>query len=1590
MNEQQIQIQKSKIELTENQLKVIKDKYLKDSPTVEDWLYGIATNVALGDILHIPGVNENQIFDGVKITKEITEPIRGNISKVYLFHKGINEYNIRNDNIKKFLENLKELATTDIKCKNIVEETAQKFYNLMSNFEFLPNSPTLMNAGRDLQQLSACFREDQPIMTANGIKPIIEIKQGDRVLTASGNYKEVTHVMQRFVESYRVIDVWKLPNKTLRVTDEHPILCLDKESKKPIWKLAGNLQEEDFVAVSYPKQIVDLKKLEVINYMDSKFVVHENKIYKLNKDKRCPRYNKQIKPVYNEIDVDADLMKIFGYFLSEGDIDGRDSVRFTFNSDELEYMEDVIYLMKKKFGLGSKIEKSNSGHWSNVRFHSIILVGLFEKILGKGFSKKRVPSWILTLPKEKQKGLLFGLLRGDGYSFQNRHNTNIKAVLSNKDLVYCIWAIFARLGILSSFKKNNLQKLSTTNSYTCQLNGFESGKLFNEIFVGREFKGLSQLNMRRVKCLCIGEMFYLPIKNITVVFEPTTVYNFEVEGEHTYVANNIAVHNCYVLPVEDSIEGWLKAVTSAGIIHKSGGGTGFSVSRVRPKGSNVKSTKGVASGPLSPLRMIDGMTAEIKQGGQRRGANMGILSVHHPDIKDFISIKKTPGQLENFNISVAIDDEFMEAVRTNSEYDLIDPNTNKVVRKESARKIWDEMVKGAWETGDPGFVVIDRINNTDSNPTPHLGLIESTNPCGEQPLLPNEPCFAPDTLITTKGGLETIEGLYQKQINGEKIIIATDNIVDSRVGIEFKPCLVSKTGYKKIVEVNLNNGQEIKVTPNHQIFTTKGWKRAEKLTREDEVFIQSSSIYQSVDEGIVSSEIVEESLLGWLCGDGWFTRGKRYSIGICFGQEETFAQKKLIPLFKKYFNCNSNSYIDKNDVIQISTEKNYAVEKLIELGLKPGRAPHKEIPDYILTTKKEKISSYLGALFSADGEVSLYRRRVRFTSASPKLIKQVQLLLLNFGIKSRRSKNSIDKRVWYELAINGESYNIYAKEIGFPLAPRKQELMNIRNVQIRRKKEQKYSKVLSVREVGFSDVYDITEPETHSLIANGMVVHNCNLGSINLSKFIRKDGSDFDWERLKDCVWNTTHFLDNVIEVNNYPLEEIEEISKKNRRIGLGVMGWAESLVLLNLPYSSQGALDKAEKVMHFINDNCLFASIELGNKRGIFFNYRNSIFDPDGEHFRGHDLKPRNCARTTIAPTGTIGITAGLQGAGIEPFFAIAYTRYNAKGIDCLKEGKTPPAECTFWEINPLFKEIAKKNNFFGLKEEELWKKVEKNHKSVKGIEEIPEKIQDIFLTSHDLEPKDHILMQAAFQKYTNNAVSKTINLRNEATIEDVEECYMLAYDNGCKGVTIYRDGSKQFQVLNLSDKKVEKKEETKIIYQPKIRIGKGEAELSTYYKVPTGYGDLHMHINYDDEGPLRIFANISPTGTEVSGLTCVIGILLSKYFEYGGDPIKVLKHLNSIKGDKPYGFGTKRIDSIPHAMAQALRDHLIKTGKLAIKVGGDATQKDDKKQLRLDVEGHKATISIYCPQCYSSNVEMVSGCSEPTCFDCGFSKCS
>tara|TARA_Y100000310_G_scaffold344356_1_gene456705 strand:+ start:1595 stop:4054 length:2460 start_codon:yes stop_codon:yes gene_type:complete len=670
---------------------------------------------------------------------------------------------------------------------------------------------------------------------------------------------------------------------------------------------------------------------------------------------------------------------------------------------------------------------------------------------------------------------------------------------------------------------------------------------------------------------------------------------------------------CYVLPVEDSISGIYTSVKNMALVHQSGGGTGFSFSRLRPSGDAVKKSSGVSSGPISFMQVFDKSTDVVKQGGTRRGANMGILHYNHPDIIHFIDMKKTPGTMENFNISVTIDDKFMQAVKNNEEYELINPKNKEIVGKLNAKEVWKKLIKGAWETGDPGIIIIDRINNTRSNATPHLGEIESTNPCGEQPLLPYEPC---------------------------------------------------------------------------------------------------------------------------------------------------------------------------------------------------------------------------------------------------------------------------------------------------------------------------------------------------------------NLGSINLLKFVKEDGSDFNYEELKECVYTCTHFLDNVIDINNYPIPEIEEMAKKSRRIGLGIMGWAESLVMLKIPYNSLEALEKAEEVMKFINISCLNSSEELAEKRGIFPAWKGSIYDKESQYFRGQEFFPRHSARTTIAPTGTIGITAGLQGAGIEPFFAVVYVRYNAAGIDALKKGESPLEKDTFFEINPLFEKIAEENNYFGLKKEDLYIKINDNHKSLVGINEIPENIQNLFLTSHDLKPEEHVLMQCAFQKYIDNAVSKTVNLKNEATEKDVEEVYLLAYENGAKGVTVYRDGSKQFQILN-----IDKKEKTK---------RKNLEEFSDYYEIQTGHGPVHLHINHNEEGITKVFANLSPSGTEISGMTTALAIVLSKYFKLGGDPIRILKHLNSIKSEKPYGFGKNRIDSVPHAMSIALRNHLIKKGKTKT-----FDQKIDNKEPEVDAK-------LHCPKCFSANVGMVSGCSEPTCFDCGYSKCS
>ena len=651
---------------------------------------------------------------------------------------------------------------------------------------------------------------------------------------------------------------------------------------------------------------------------------------------------------------------------------------------------------------------------------------------------------------------------------------------------------------------------------------------------------------------------------------------------------------CFVLPVGDSMEEIFEAVKYTALIHKSGGGTGFSFSRLRPANDVVMSTTGISSGPLSFMRVFDIATETIKQGGTRRGANMAILRVDHPDIMDFIMCKADQRQLNNFNISVGITEAFMKAVDADQDYTLYNPRDKKPLGTQNARKVFNRIVKQAWENGEPGIIFLDRLNK--DNPTPHIGEIESTNPCGEQPLLPYE---------------------------------------------------------------------------------------------------------------------------------------------------------------------------------------------------------------------------------------------------------------------------------------------------------------------------------------------------------------SCNLGSINLGKMVTH--GRVNWDRLKEVIHLAVHFLDNVIEVNNYPLPQIDEMTRSNRKIGLGVMGWADMLIMLGIPYDSAEAIKLGEQTMKFINDEGHAASRALAVTRGAFPNYKGSTYDRPGA------APIRNATVTTIAPTGTISIIAN-SSSGVEPLFAVSYVRQVMdKNI--------------LVEVNPLFEKIAKAEGFYS---EALMQRIAE-HGTIHDITEIPESIREIFVTAHDITPEVHISMQAAFQKHVDNAVSKTVNFPNDATMEDVEKVYRLAYESNCKGVTIYRDGSRDEQVLSVGSKKEEAPAAVVAAAPPvhmddKRKRERPKALKGWTYQMQTGCGPLYITINEDNTGLFEVFTTMGKAGGCAASQCEAIGRMVSLAWRSGIQGRSVVKQLLGISCHSPSGFGDNKVLSCSDAVGRAIQAHLTLTGHTDL--------------IEAPSFGKGA-----CPEC-GGVVEHEGGCA--VCRVCGYSECA
>lgn len=1052
---------------------------------------------------------------------------------------------------------------------------------------------------------------------------------------------------------------------------------------------------------------------------------------------------------------------------------------------------------------------------------------------------------------------------------------------------------------------------------------------------------------------------------------------------------------CFVLPIEDSMPSIFETLRNTALIHKSGGGTGFSFSRIRPKNDIVQSTSGVASGPISFMSIYDSATEEIKQGGTRRGANMAILRVDHPDIKDFITCKRDNRKLNNFNISVGITEDFMEQVRGDAEYSLINPRTKQPVKSIKAREIFDLIVEGAWRNGDPGIVFMDRINR--DNPTPELGEIESTNPC-----------ITGDTLVYTSHGLIPMKELYEGDLpEGIKVV------TDGRMGGSHleTPSHFFKSGVKKVYRLVTREGYNLKLTSDHKVMTTEGWIEAGKLKKGQKTHILNrGGCFGSV--GTYSEGVV----LGWLIGEGTIKKDK--VVLPFFGKEK----HDIAPIVLEHANAVADGYsktrreyelsvipVEGRDEVRIQSQRFLALAE--EFGLTDKKH---QITDMMFRGTREFNVGLLSALFTADGSVQGTPGRngvsVRLAQSDEELLRQVQMMLLNFGIASkiykRRNehvkympdgKGGMKKyrcKAQFELIIYRDNRVRFMNEIGFIDDKKTRKLEEGLDQLTRAPLEEQYLATFQeLEELDEEEVYDLTEPGTHSFVADGLAVANCgeqpllpyescNLGSINLLKMVAKQdgGWAIDWEKLRKTVYTAVHFLDNVIDMNNFPLPEIERMTKSNRKIGLGIMAWSDLLIRLGIPYDSDMAVQLARQVMEFIDYQAEMASVELAKERDSFPNFGKSVFknggrigskdgvsagkfgrpDLDWEELydavKAHGM--RNAAHTTIAPTGTISLIASVS-SGIEPPFGICHIRKALDGEELIM-------------VHPLFEEVAKREEFYN---EELIRRIHEEG-SVQGMDEIPEEVQRLFVTAHDISPEWHIRMQAAFQDHTDNAVSKTVNFEHEATKEDVEEAYMLAYELGCKGVTIYRDGSREEQILNIG--KTQKAQAESAEPAPRGSMAprpRPAVTVGSTRKVETAEcGDIYITVNEDEEGLCEVFINMGRSGGCRSAQCEAIGVLISTALRAGVDPRSISRRLKGIRcaspSWQPGGMILSCADAIGKAMEQYMEE---KNGKEFMKGG----------------QSENMIVADICPECPECGnvLEYSEGC--VLCKLCGYSKC-
>jgi ribonucleoside-diphosphate reductase alpha chain len=1067
---------------------------------------------------------------------------------------------------------------------------------------------------------------------------------------------------------------------------------------------------------------------------------------------------------------------------------------------------------------------------------------------------------------------------------------------------------------------------------------------------------------------------------------------------------------CFVLPISDDMgrrgDGIFQTLRDAALIQQTGGGNGFSFSRLRPKGAFVASSAGQATGPVGFLRVYDKAFGEVAQGGSRRGANMAVLCVDHPDILDFIRCKTSEDQITNFNISVGITDEFMHAVKDDRDFELVAPHDGKVWKVVRARDIFNEIVKHAHHNGEPGVLFLDTANR--ENPVPHLYELEATNPC-----------VTGDALIYTGSGLRRADELAS---SGETIQVATDGRFGTETLLNASP--VFPTSVKQVYRLTTREGYEVRLTANHKVMTSRGWIEAHDLQPGDRVHLLNRrggfGAGGSLDEGRV---------LGWLVGDG--TLNAIRAVLSFFGEEK----RELAPMFAQAVmglverEGQRRAYPVGAVQVKGRDEARVSSERLGVWAAEHGLMENKFIvPAAVLAGSEDMQRGFLQALFTADGQVNDGGEKgcsVRLSSSHLPLLKDVQRLLLNFGIASRiyeqrraggyrpmpdgqGGRKEYFYRPQHDLAISKMNLIRFANEIGFLTEAKQNKLVGYLSRMTRGPYDEPYlATVLLIEPDGCEPVYDLHQPETHSFVANGLVVHNCGeqwlgpyenccLGSINLAQHVTPEDR-VDWSKLEESIVLATHFLDNVVDANHYvpSVPQLKEAALRARRIGLGIMGLGDLMYHLGIRYGSEESEEFAAQVIEFVRYHAMKTSINLARERGPLTAITGSIYDPKNFKWQpptpltpySHDWgRPRldwnvvvegikkhgirNAAQTTIAPTGTIATVAGCESYGCEPVFALAYIRHvNDNGKDL---------QLTY--ASPLFERALVEAGVDEETRQKIYDQVMLKG-SCQDVPDAPAAVRHTFVVSQDITPEEHVRMQAALQRFVDNSISKTTNLPATATVDDVAQAYFRAWELGCKGLTIYVTGSRERVVLETkATLQAKEKAFTPPAKKPRPKMLPGKT-----FRMGTPLGTMFVTINENGGGePFEVFMHTSKAGSETYAVSEAMGRLIS-YILRLSSPVpaaerltEVVNQLSGIGGGRPLGFGPNRILSLPDGVARVLAEYL----------GQHASRAEDEGHS-TEVEATQLAFKLgdLCPDCGQASLVQEEGCRK--CYSCGYSEC-